>query len=195
MEIYIGNPSNGDKAVVNALGRLLVDSVSKTIVENAAKNGDSYTINTGTINLTSSSESAVLYLKNNGTNDLEIVNINFLLGNSTGGTGDLEVKVYRNPTAGTIVSGATAVDIIENKNAGSSNTLTVDCYKGAEGNTITDGSDWYYFLLPGAARSYVISTDTIVIPKGSSVGVSITPQTSNTSMNTQVFLSLIEAKN
>jgi hypothetical protein len=192
MEIYIGNPTNGDKALVTPEGRLRTYSVSETIVENAAEDGNSYNVNTGTINLTSANESGVLYLKNNGINDLHIASIGFLLGNSTGGTGDLEVKVYKNSTAGTLISGATDVDILENKNGGSSNTLTVDCYKGAEGSTITDGASWYTSLLAGSARPYVISTGTIVIPKGGSVSVSITPQASNTSMNVQVFLSLIE---
>jgi len=192
MEIYIGNPTNGDKALVTSEGRLRTYSVSETIVENAAEDGNSYNVNTGTINLTSANESGVLYLKNNGINDLHIASIGFLLGNSTGGTGDLEVKVYKNSTAGTLISGATDVDILENKNGGSSNTLTVDCYKGAEGSTITDGASWYTSLLAGSARPYVISTGTIVIPKGGSVSVSITPQASNTSMNVQVFLSLIE---
>jgi hypothetical protein len=192
MEVNIKNGSNGNIAEVTATGRLKTYGVSESIVENAAENGNSFNINTGTINLTSANKSAVLYLKNNSDREIHIASIGFLLGNSTGGTGDVLLEVIKNPTAGTIVSGASAVAINENKNAGSSNTLTVDAYKGAEANTITDGSTWYYSLLAGAARPYVIATGTLVIPKGSSIGVNVTPQASNTSMDLQVFLSLIE---
>jgi hypothetical protein len=192
MEVFIGNPLNGDKAKVTSEGLLRTYSVSESIVENAAENGNSYNINTGTINLTSANESAVLYLKNNGNLDLHISAVGYLLGNSTGGAGDLELMVYRNPTTGTVISGATDVDINVNKNAGSSKTLTVNAYKGAEASTISGGNDWYKSLIPGAARSYVISTGTLVITPGSSIAVSIKPQAGNTSMNVQVFLSLIE---
>ena len=193
MEVYIGNPQNGDKAKVTPEGLLRTYSVSESIVENAAENGDSYNINTGTIALTgNATTSAVLYLKNNGSNDLHISTIGYLLGNSTSGTGDLTLEVIRNPTAGTIVSGATNVYVNVNKNAGSSETLAVDSFKGAEGLTLTGGDSWYTSLLAGAARPYAISTGTLVITPGSSIGVNITTHSGNTAMNVQVFFSLIE---
>jgi hypothetical protein len=192
MEIYIGNPSNGDKAKVTPDGLLRTYSVSEDVVENAAASGNSFNINTGVVTLTSASESAMLYLKNNGEEDIHISAIGFLLGNSTGGTGDLTCKVYKNPTAGTIISGAVDVDINQNKNAGSSKILTANAYKGAEANTVTGGDLWYTSLLAGSGRPYVIATGTLVITPGSSIGISITPQTSNTSMGAQIFLSLIK---
>jgi hypothetical protein len=193
MEMYITNPLNGDKAKVTREGLLRTYSVTESIVENAAENGNSYNINTGSINLTgNATKSAVLYLKNNGSSDLHIATVGFLLGNSSGGTGDLLLEVVRNPTAGTIVSGAADVDINVNKNSGSSATLTVDAYKGAESLTLTGGQSWYYSLLAGSARPYAISTGTLVLTPGSSIGINITTQASNTSMDVQVFLSLIE---
>ena len=192
MEIYIGNPSTGDKAKVTPAGLLKTHSVSESIVEDAAGAGNSFNINTGIISLTSASTSAMLYFKNNGEEQIHISTIGFLLGNSTGGTGDLVCDVVKNPTAGTIVSGATDVDINQNKNAGSSKVLTVNAYKGAEALTVTGGEAWYTSLLPGAGRGYVIATGTLVLTPGSSIGVSITPQTSNTAMSAQVFLSLIK---
>lgn len=193
MEVYIGNPQNGDKAIVTPEGLLRVYSVSESIVENAAENGSSYNVNTGSINLTgNATTSAVLYLKNNGSLDLHVATVGYLLGNSTGGSGDLNLEVVRNPTGGTIVTGATNVDINVNKNAGSSETLKVDAFKGAEGLTLTGGEAWYYSLLAGSARTYAISTGTLVITPGSSIGVNITTQSGNTAMNAQVFLSLIE---
>lgn len=182
----------GHRAKVDASNRLHVQSVTETINESASENGRAYNINTGTLSLTSANESAVLYFKNTGDNDIHVASIGYLLGNSTGGSGDLNLKVVKNPTAGTVVSDASAVAINENKNAGSSKSLSVLAYKGGEGKTLTDGTDFYLSLQSGAARSYVINTGTLVMPKGSSIGVKITPQASNTAMNVQVFLSVIE---
>lgn len=177
---------------VNSQGLALTKALTQEELEAAAEEGRSYNINTGSITLTTANKSACLYVKNNSTKDVIIPLIGFLIGNSTGGTGDLLLEVVRNPTAGTIVSGASAVDVEVNKNFGSNKTLTVDAYKGAEGNTITDGATAYYSLMNSAAKQYVITTGWVVLPKGSSLGINVTPQASNTSMAIQCFLSVIE---
>jgi hypothetical protein len=193
-EQIIDGTGTGKKVRVDNANRLHTHSVNETLIEYAASQGDSYNINTGTINLTSATESALLYFKNNGNNDVHIASVGYLIGNSTGGTGDLQTKVIKNPTTGTIISGAVNVGINSNKNAGSSKVMDIDAFKGAEGNTFTDGTDFYYSLLSGAAKTYVIATGTVVLPKGSSIGVSVTPQASNTSMDVQIFMSVTEYK-
>lgn len=192
--MILDGTGDGNKAKVDSDNRVHALSISATVQEDGAINGNTYNINTGTITLTSASESALLYFKNNGSNDVQITSIGYLIGNSTGGTGDLSPKVIRNPTGGTIVSGAVDVPVNINKNFGSFNTLTADVYKGAEGNTFTGGSDGYYSLLPGDARAYIINTGVLQLPKGSSIGISMTPQTGNTSMDVQVFMSITEYK-
>ncbi len=191
-EIIVDGTGDGFKQKVDKNNRAHVFSVSATIAEVAARRGDSYNINTGNINLTSSSKSCVLYLKNNGDIDVSILTIGYLLGNSTGGSGDLTLDVTKNPSAGTIISTALAVDINENKNAGSSKTLDIDVFKGAEAAAVTNGDQWYYTTLAGAARPYLIATGSLVIPNGSSVSISITPQSGNTSMDCSIFLSVIK---
>lgn len=192
-EQIIDGTGTGHKQKVDSNNRAHTFSVSQTIAEAAAREGDSYNINTGTINLTTANKSCVLYLKNNGNIYLAILTIGFLLGNSSGGTGDLTLSVTKNPTTGTIISGASPVLTNENKNAGSSQTLDVDTYKGAEGTNTTNGvDDWFYTLLAGGARPYVINTGSLVIPKGSSISISVTPQASNTSMDCSIFLSIIK---
>ena len=193
-EQILDGTGSGKKAKVDVQNRLHTHSVTEGLVEHASANGNSYNINTGTITLTSSSKSALLYLKNNGDADVHIASIGYLMGNSTGGTGDINIEVLRNPSLGTIVSDASLVGINGNKNVGSSKELTADTYKGDEGKTFTNGEPLYYSLVAGAARGYVIATGTIVIPKGGSVGVNLTPQTSNTSMGVQVFMSVTEYK-
>ena len=179
----------GNKAKVHS-NRLFTSSVIQDISGFSAKAGDSYNINTGDITLTTATISAGLYLKNNEDRNLVIKTLIFLLGNSTGGTGDLVVSVLRNPTVGTIVSGASNVDILSNRNYGSSQILSVDAYKGAEGNTFTDGETSFLSRLAGDSRFYLINTGDLILVKGSSIGIQVTPQASNTSMTIQLALSV-----
>jgi hypothetical protein len=193
-EQIIDGTGTGKKAKVDSQNRLHTHSVTEGLVEHASSNGNSYNINTGTITLTSANESGLLYLKNNSDSDIHIASIGYLMGNSTGGTGDINITVLRNPSLGTVVSDEVLVSINENKNVGSSKELTADIYKGGEGKTITDGTPLYYSLVAGSARGYVIATGTIVVPKGGAIGVQLTPQTGNTSMGVQVFMSVTEYK-
>ena len=181
---------NGDKAGVTSDNRLKTDGITFNRAEQAVEDGDGYNINTGTINLTSANKSAVLYVKNTGDDPLIIANIIYLIGNSTGGSGDVIVTVLRNPTAGTIVSGATDVEMAGvNRNFGSSKTLSALMYKGAEGNTLTDGDKILETILDQTPQRVPLSgVGPLDLPKGSSIGFDFTPATSNTSVNIQVAL-------
>lgn len=191
-ESIIDGTGKGFEARVDSTFRLHTHSVSETVGENASETGNSYNINTGSIELTTATESAILYIKNNGDFNLRISTIGFLIGNSTGGTGDLNLRVDKNSITGTIITNAVDVDINQNKNVGSSRNLTANAYKGVEGDTATLGVNLYTSLLAGAARTYSIATGDVNIPKGGSITVFCTPQTSNTSMNIQVFLAVTD---
>ena len=113
-------------------------AVIETEEHDANEDGRAYNINTGIVNLTSGDASSVLYVKNNNdSQDLVIAAIAVGIDHSTGGSSTemCRVTIIRNPTSGTIVDDATDVAIKSNRNYGSSNTLTVDAYKGAEGKT------------------------------------------------------------
>jgi len=187
MSETIKDGSSGNIAKVDTRNRLHTDALIKTSSENENIVGNAYNINSGTINLTTATVSAILYLKNNEDRDLIIKRIFYIIGASTGGAGDIDITALRNPTAGTIVSGATDVDINSNRNNGSSKTITVDAFKGAEGNTFTDGTSQLGTLQSDALIN-TVEPGTIVLPKGSSIGFNITPQTGNTSMDVQIAL-------
>lgn len=172
----------GNQAEVDGANRLRTRSVSISEQEHHTALGTSYNINTGELTLTSASESAVLYFKNNELTDYIVTAIAVGLGPSTGGAStDIPlIKVTRNPTGGTVVNDATAVDINSNRNFGSNNSLTVDAYKGGEGKTLTGDTDHLLFYQTSNGRLFATIDE--VIPKGSSLGITITPQTSNTSM-------------
>jgi len=179
---------DGTAAWVDTEHRILANAISETASSKASDDGDAYNINTGDIVLTNASESTVLYVKNNEDRDLIITDVIFLIGNSTGGTGDLLAAIFRNPTAGTTVTNANDTEMKSNKNYGSTNVLLADAYKGAQGETLTDGEISFRSRLNGAAKQYGISTGDIILPKGISIGIKITPQSSNTSTTLEVAL-------
>ena len=173
----------GYKAKVNANQRLFVASETITNEQVSVDKGDAYNVNTGVITLTDSVDTPVFYLKNNDPSNLHIVAIAVGLGPSTGGSGGIpKITVVRNPTAGTIISNATDVDMKTNRNFASSKILTnVLTYKGATGSTMTGGEDFGIFYQTTSGRLYA-SID-VLIAQGSSFGVKIDPQPSNTSMD------------
>lgn len=185
MIIEDGNGTS-TQAKVNKKSRLYTFSVTEEKSRNATSDGRSYNINSGSIELTSANESGVFYIKNNENNDLHIDTVVVICGASTGGasTDDVIVEIIRNPTAGTLISGASAVSVNANRNFGSSSTLTVDAYKGAEANTVTDGDLYILSLLQPASR--VPFDIDALLPKGSSLAVTINPPASNTSMDVMV---------
>jgi len=181
------------KARVDSNNNLHTFSVDRTAIQAATRKGNSYNLNTGLIGLTSATESAVLYFKNdeapvNGESSFVVDSIAVGIDNEGTTTGMSLITVIRNPTAGTIVDNATAVAMNANRNFGSSNTLssTTLAYKGAEGNTFTDGTDIAQFLQsPGTRGFYVLDFE---LTKGSSIGVKIDTDTSSGTTNLYVAL-------
>ena len=178
---------SGKEAKVDTNNRLTVNSISESQADLASDVGDNYNLNTGVINLTNAAASAVFYFKNNENSDYSITSLIYNLGTSTNGVAEAQVDVYFKTTGGTIVSGASDVDMNANLNLGSANTLLADAYKGAQGNTQTGGTISISTLVSPSTRT-VISIGKIVIPKGQTMSVVITPPTSNTSMDVQVAL-------
>lgn len=178
----------GRKVRVNLNNEMITRAVSSSEQAEATENAVAYNINTGLITLTSASESALLYLKNNENRDLHVTSIIVILGPTANGvaTDTTRLRVYRNPTAGTIVSDATDVDDNSNRNFGSSKTLTADAYKGDEAKTITDGGVHIESLITPGNRVF-FSVDEF-LTKGDSIGVSLEPNDSNTSMKVMIAI-------
>lgn len=192
-EQILDGSGDGYRAKVDSKKRLHTYSVTESVSAYASETGDSYNFNTGSITLTSASKSALFYIKNNGTNSLVVENLFYIIGNSTGGSGNALITVRRNPTAGTLVSGATDMEMAGvNRNFGSNKTLTVDAYKGAEGSTITDGTKVIETIINQTAQRIAISAGDIIIPKGSSISIEITPATGNTSLAVEFAASVFE---
>lgn len=172
--------------------RLYVDAVERTHAENTALEGDAYNINTGIVSLSTSDTSAVLYVKNNGEKPLVVESFFYLIGNSTGGSGDAIITILRNPTAGTIVTNAVAVDINCNRHFGSSKNLSVDAYKGHTGYTLTDGTKCIESIINQSAQRVAINAGAIVIPKNKSIGITMAPGTGNTALSCEFAIAVYE---
>lgn len=185
MGIQIVNGRNGNTAEVDDTFRLRGRNISEPEIHHASELGYTYNVNSGSVNLTSANESMILYIKNTENYDFYIMNLIINIGVSTLGSGDVIVNMYKNPTGGTIISGALSADINQNWNTGSTNTFDSVTYKGVEGATQTGGIKFFSTIVSTPSRT-AIPIDKIIIPKGRSVVVGVDAPALNTSMNVQV---------
>lgn len=188
MFVISDGTGTGKQAKVNVYNRLHTYSVSQDLLFDAARDGNAYNISTGNITLTSDNESPILYVKNNGLQDLIIAQIISSSGASTGGSGPITGVIYKNITGGTIVSNAVPTDGNSNFNFGSSNTLDADVYKGAEGDTIAGGSQVGGIVIP-ENTTFTLDANNF-LPKDTSIVLSVKPATGNTSFTINVSLIL-----
>jgi len=156
-----------------------VFALNRTVNQDAVRKGNAYNLNTGTIGLTSTTASGVFYFLNdespvNGESSVILDALAIGIDNQGTQAGACIITVVRNPTS---VSFSTDIDMNQNRNFGSSNTLssTSVAYKGAEGATITGGDDIAIFYQNAGTRGYY--TIDMEIPKGSSIAVKIDTQT------------------
>ena len=181
-ESILDGLGKGVSAGVDNNKQLHVFSVTESESNQAVESGDNYNLNTGIIALTGTSESGILYLKNaeapvNGEGALIITTI--IIGiNSISATitENPIVTFIRNPTAGTVVSDATALDMVSNSNFGSSNTPASLAYKGAQGKTLTGGTD-HAIVLCKEGRTTIPELH-LDLPIGSALGIKIDLNTS-----------------
>lgn len=187
MSIIIRDGSgNGHSAQVDNNHRLHVESVQHNQLFEASSTGDAFNFNTGAITLTTANESAVGYFDYQGDEPFVITEILFILGASTGGSGDGLAKIYRNPTGGTIVSGAVPIEIAANRDFSSSKVVDGNMYKGAEGNTVTGGSIFAETTRSSFGTVIVFDAGPIVVKKANTLACSWQPPTGNTSQSVKI---------
>jgi hypothetical protein len=170
----------GKTAKVDGANKLEVHSITEPESLHAAEQGDAYNLNTGLISITG--DATLLYVKNNEDQDLIIEAI--ALGSFEGIThsDDPYITLVRNPTGGDLISDATTTGLLnQNRNFGSSKTLTANFYKGKVSGTVSGGDDIAILqATPGGRSFYTIN---FVIPKGSSMAIKLTANLSSGSAN------------
>lgn len=118
-------------------GRMSTRAVSETSLHaNSVEDAQVYSVGTSgfiAIN-TLNTETGCLYIKNTSTSKRFMLHSVRTCGNQV-----QKVKMYKNPTTGTLISNAVAGHKV-NLNFSSSNTPDLTVYKGADTYTITDGT-------------------------------------------------------
>lgn len=159
------------KAKINQENRLLTQTISETEFDNATSVGESYNINTEFLTITGNTETPLLYIKNN--NDRNLVLSAFFIGtDADSGTATRLslLRVYKNPTSGTLISSGTDITPV-NRNFGSSNEFGGIAKKGGDGFTISGFESTPVLYQTQGTKQRNFGTVQLVLPKGSSVVV------------------------
>ena len=158
----------GNLVRVDSENRLSSRAITETETEKAVVDGRAYNINTEFLSITTDVEHALLYVKNNEDQDLILTAwFNGTDFGTNGATSGL-VRVYYNPTGGTIISDATAVTSV-NRNAGSSRALSADVYSGGNAKTFTGQDPTSVLYQTQTVGSRVFGSVFLTLPKGSSL--------------------------
>jgi hypothetical protein len=132
-------------------------------------------------------------MKYTGVDPFVIKEILAIPTDSTGGTGRAVISLEKNPTTGTIIDNAVVMPSIQNRDFSSSEILSADLYKGVEGDTITDGSVFGATSRSNFDVPITFDAANIILRKGNSISVCITPPSGNTSqMWIVVFVGFVE---
>jgi len=188
MSVTLKDGSSGNIARVDDKKRLRTKAVTESESLDATHGSRAYNINTGTISLTSSTVSGILYFKNNENESFILEALAVGVGGAGTTTESSVITLIRNPTTGTLISGASAVAMNQNRNFGTSNTLSDSlAYKGVEGSTVTDGDAIAQFFQGAGGRLF--AGINFELQKGNSLAITIDTNTS--SGTTIVYAALI----
>ena len=169
----------GNLARVDKENKLAVRAVQETEFEKAVLDGRAFNINTEFLTITSDTEHALLYVKNN--EDLPLIVAAWFIGTDAGTNGSNLglVRTYYNPTGGTIISGGTDLTAV-NRNAGSSRVLLADVKSGGQGFTFSGQDTPAVLYQTQTVSSRVFGNVFLVLPKGSSLVATYDPNGAET---------------
>ena len=165
----------GNLAKVDAENRVAVRAITETETEKAVLEGRAFNINTEFLPITTNVEHALLYVKNNEDQNLIIAAwFNGTDFGTDGGTDAGLIRVYYNPTGGTIISDATTVTAA-NRNAGSSRVLSADVFSGGEASTFNGNDTPAVLYQTQKVNSRAFGNVFLTLPKGSSLVATYLP--------------------
>lgn len=178
MEINNGT-GVGYPAKVDNSNRLHTWATTSNSASAATNMGDAFNINTGLVSY--SADGTMLYIKNNESSNLVIEAIAIAAFSGITHSDKPYITLIQNPTAGDLITDASAVAMEANRNFGSTKDLAVDSYKGKSAGTVTGGSDTALFLVNETGRNFF--TVNFLIPKGNSLAIKLTANITNGSAN------------
>lgn len=152
-------------------GRIVDDSTQENF------EGNSYGLSTQEITITTGS--SLLYIKNTGVNDIVLFRTIFSFPETDGTAGGYwKVTARKNPSGGTLISGGSAVTPT-NRNFASGKTATATVLKGVDGSTVTNGTVFFAAYYNMSDLRFNNETD-IVIPKDAAISYTIEPPAGHT---------------
>lgn len=178
-EQILDGKGTGNKARVASDNRLQVRSISEPEIIHNGELGNAYNFNTGNISL--GADATLIYFKNNANDNFILESIILAIDSGITYTTFPYITAVRNPTGGDLITDATAISMNQNRNFGSSKTATVDVYKGKASGTLTGGDNIALFQVSQTGRSvYPVN---FILPKGSSIGITLDLNASSGSAN------------
>lgn len=191
MSFVCGTNNPGNKAHVNNDGQLETHSVVLSEESRASERGELFNLTSDVIELTDAVETPIFYFKNVGeSRNIKITSIIVTLADSTGGdSSPVFLGLYPNPTGGTLLD--SVIDLpLANFNVGSGNQIDVIAKRGSVGDTVVNANGSVPIMLPEYPKREFVDVDSIVIPRGRSVALTLTAPTGNTSMLVSAAINL-----
>lgn len=174
----IDGTGSGTFAKVDSTNRLETHSVTLTERVEAVQNGVGFEIGAPPTDFTVATETAIIFIRNDGNTSLVISRWEFSGAESTGGTSDVTLlKLYQGVTNITNSSPGGAVNSL----FGSSIPLdaTISLGNGST-SAVTGGTTFGAAFVKHVGQS--IFNGPWVLPQGQSIALTVTPPASNTSM-------------
>lgn len=169
----------GYSVKVDSENRFFTRSITESEFDKATRSGNAYNINTLFLPLSGGTETPILYLRNNEDNILNLAAWFIGTDNSTGTPSRQGlVKLYSNPTAGTIITSGADVTPA-NRLVGSSNVLDVDIKSGGDGFTVSGFAVDPLLYQTQGQTARVFGNIQLAILKGGSVVITYTPNGQN----------------
>lgn len=166
----------GFRAAVNENKRLETFSITESrIADVSNREGRSFLLTSDFISLTTTgSFNGMMYIKNTDTS--KIVFIDKIRVCGTGSSGNYaQVKFYKNPTTGTLISDANA-GISVPAHLGSQEIFPGLIYAASgDGKTVTDGTQMSQFTLHTPGHTIQEYDGMIIIPGGSALAIVVKP--------------------
>lgn len=169
----------GLSAGVDTNNRLLTNAISETSFQFAAERGEAYFIGTPLVTLTNANASAIFYLENNEDDPIILGSFFLVAEATTGGSPSIfRVAWYKNPTD---ILGTSTTAL--NQNFGSSNELDATIKYGSQGAGVSGGTLSAQLSFPIGQFNQIDAN--LILEKGSSFALTVTPPPGNTSMPVQ----------
>lgn len=173
MSVIQDGTGTGYFARVDNENRLDVRAVSDATIIHESGQGNAWNINTQNVSVSSAGENALLYFKNNSSQDAVVASLFVGIGTGTGtATDNALIRAYVNPTGGTLISGGGAVTVV-NRRIGSGRTFNYTVLSGSSGSTITGQAATPILYQTQTASSRVAGDVNLTVPKGQSIALTV----------------------